>query len=228
MGNLITFPNKEKTINLDQTVKEKYQDLVSKLQSNPANDYGIKEAEKLADTILEIDDYSDIQAPPPIVNIAQDFGFFVAKQPILKENESGNIYIDGTTAQCYHNSNKVILVSDREEYFHQRFIIAHELGYYLMCYLSNHEYSDNPGKLFSKPYYSNKQNDLQADKFAMELLMPQHLFVRQYLFAIEESYDRRYTIFYLSSFFKVAKSRVERRILEIIDSVIVKSGRHSI
>lgn len=145
----------------------------------------------------------------------------------MNSNESGIIYIGGTTDELF-NSNKVILVSDREEYFHQRFIIAHELGHYLMDYLSNHEYSDNPGKLFSKPYYSNKQNDMQADRFAMELLMPQHQFTTQYLFAIEESYDRRYTISYLSSFFKVTKSRVERRILEIMDSVIVKSEHPSI
>ena len=225
MGSLITFPNKAKSTKLDTTIKENYQDLVSSLQSNSANNYTIKEAEELADTILSIDGYLDIQAPPPIINIAQDFGFFVVSQPITKSNISGNIYIGGTTAQCYPNSNNVIIVSDEEEYFHQRFIIAHELGHYLMNYLNNPEYTNNPGKLFSKPYYSNKQNDLQADKFAAELLMPQHQFTTQYLFAIEESYDRRYAISYLSSFFKVTKSRVERRILEIMNSVIIKSGR---
>ena len=77
MGNLITFPNKAKSIKLDTTIKEKYQDLVSSLQSNPANNYTIEEAEQLADTILSIDGYLDIQAPPPIVNITQDFGFSV-------------------------------------------------------------------------------------------------------------------------------------------------------
>jgi len=50
LGNLITFPNKEKIINLDQTVKEKYQDLVFKLQFNSATNYTIEE-EELADTI---------------------------------------------------------------------------------------------------------------------------------------------------------------------------------
>ena len=94
-----------------------------------------------------------------------------------------------------------------------------------MNYLNSPEYTNNPGKLFSKPYYSNKQNDQQVDKFAAELLMPQHRFTTLYLFAIEKSYDRRYAISYLSSFFKVTKSRVERRILEIMNSVIIKSGR---
>lgn len=225
MGNIITFPNKEKTINLDQTVKEKYQDLVSKLQSNPANDYSIKEAEKLADTILEIDGYSDIQAPPPIVNITKSFGFSVFEQPNMKPNESGNIYIGGTTDELF-NSNKVILVSDKEEYFHQRFIIVHELGHYLMNYLSNTEYTDNPKRLFSKPYLKqnhHSKEELRTSRFAAELLMPARLFSAMYIRAVEDCYRRNYTIAYLSSFFKVRKSCVEKRILEVI-VMMIKSG----
>ena len=209
MGSLITFPNKAKPTKLDTTIKENYQDLVSNLQSNPASN-----PEELADTILKIGNYFNIQAPP-IVDRTRDFGFLVMSQPITKSNISGNIYIGGTTAQCYPNSNKVIIVSDKEDYFHQRFIIAHELGYYLKNYLNNPEYNNNPGKLFSKPYYSNKQNDLQADKFAAELLMPQHLFARQYIKAVERYYDRCYTLSYLSSFFKVTKSLIKRHIKEI-------------
>ena len=140
---------------------------------------------------------------------------FLYKEPITKSNISGNIYIGGTTAQCYPNSNKVIIVSDQIEYFHQRFIIAHELGHYLMNYLSNPEYISNPNKLFTKPYYNNKQNDSQADKFVAELLMPQHLFARQYIKAVERYYDRCYTLSYLSSFFKVTKSLIKRHIKEI-------------
>lgn len=146
--------------------------------------------------------------------MTRDFGFSVFKEPITKSNISGNIYIGGTTANYYH-SNRVIIVSDQIEYFHQRFIIAHELRHYLMNYLSNPKYIDNPKKLFSKPYYNNKQNDQQADKFAMELLMPQHLFARQYIKAVERYYDRCYTMSYLSSFFKVTKSLVKRHIKEI-------------
>lgn len=220
MGSLITFPNKTK---LDTTVNEKYQDLVSNLQYNSKTDYTIKEAEELADAVLSIDGYLDIQAPPPIVIIAQDLGFFVAKQPILKENESGNIYIGGTTAQCYPNSNKVIIVSNKEEYFHQRFIVAHELGHYLMDYLSNPEYTNNPGRLFSKPYFKqnhNSKEELRTDRFAEELLMPARLFSAMYIRAVERYYNRCYTIAYLSSFFKVTKSRVEKRILEIMNTFI--------
>ena len=112
MGSLITFPNKAKSTKLDATIKEKYQDLVSNLQSNPASN-----PEELADTILKIGNYFNIQAPPPIVDMTRDFGFLVMSQPITKSNISGNIYIGGTTAQCYPNSNKVIIVSDKEDLF---------------------------------------------------------------------------------------------------------------
>ncbi len=49
-----------------------YQDLVPNLQSNPASN-----PEELADTILKIGNYFNIQAPPPIVNMTRDFGFSV-------------------------------------------------------------------------------------------------------------------------------------------------------
>lgn len=215
MGTILTFPSKAKTTIVDPTIKEEYRELVSKLQFSPTI-----ETEELADTILKIGNYFNIQAPPPIVNIAQDFGFSVFQQPIKQENESGNIFIGGTTEQVY-NFKKVIIASNKEEYFNQRFIIAHELYHYLMDYLSNHEYTDNPGKLFSKPYYNNTKNNLQADKFASELIMPSHLFSAMYIKAVERYYNRVYTISFLSSFFKITKSRVERRILEIMNSFII-------
>lgn len=103
-----------------------YQDLVSNLQSN-----SVSNPEELADIILKIGNHFNIQAPPPIVRITESFGFSVYLQPNMNPNESANIYIGGTTANYYH-SNKVIIVSNKEEYFHQRFIVAHELGNYLM------------------------------------------------------------------------------------------------
>ena len=45
--------------------------------------------------------------------------------------------------------------------------------------------------------------------------MPQHLFARQYIKAVERYYDRCYTLSYLSSFFKVTKSLIKRHIKEI-------------
>lgn len=222
MGSLITFPNKAKSTKLDPTIKEKYQNLVSSLQSTPATDYTIREAEELADIVLSIDGYLDIQAPPPIVNITQDFGFSVFSQPNMNPNESGNIYIGGTTAEVY-NHDKVIIAGKQEEYFQQRFIVAHELGHYLMDYLSNPEYTNNPRRLFFKPYFKqnhNSKEELRINRFAAELLMPARLFSAMYIRAVERYYNRCYTIAYLSSFFKVRKSCVEKRILEIMNTFI--------
>lgn len=156
---------------------------------------------------LKIGNYFNIQALPQIINITKDFDFSVFNQHNMKPNESGIVYIGGTTAKLF-DANKVILVSDREEYFRQRFIVAYELGHYLMNYLSNHEYSDNPGRLFSKAYLKqnhNSKDELCTNRFIAELLIPQHLFSTMYMRAVEYCYSGNYTIAYLILFFKVRK-----------------------
>lgn len=205
MGDIILFPQKEKrNIKRGKIMNSKYELIVRSLEDNPANQYNIKQAEELADKVLKTGGYFNIQAPLPIVNVASQFDFSVFKQPNMKENESGNIYIGGKTNNIY-NADKVIIVGDQEEYFHQRFIIAHELGHYLMDYLNDPKLRDD-SKLFSRAYLKSNHGDsieeLRADRFAAELLMPAHIFVPQYIQATEKYYDRIYTVSYLSNFLK--------------------------
>lgn len=220
MGDIILFPKKEKkNMKRGETM---YENLVADLKKdNSANQYTIKQAEELADKVLKTGNYFTMIAPLPIVNVASQFGFSVFKQPKMKKNEAGNIYIGAKTNDVY-GTDKVIIVGDQEEYFHQRFIIAHELGHYLMDFLGNPEYTNNPGGLFSKAYlrssHDNSDGELRADRFAAELLMPAHIFVPQYIRATEKYYDRTYTISYLSNFFKTKKSSIEKRIIEVMNN----------
>lgn len=221
MGDIILFPQKEKrNMKRRETMNSKYESIVMSLEDNPANEYNIKQAEELADKVLKAGGYFDIQAPLPIVNVASQFDFSVFKQPKMKKNEAGNIYIGGKTNSVY-GTDKVIIVGDQEEYFHQRFIIAHELGHYLMDYINDPKLRDD-SQLFSRAYlrssHDNSDEELRADRFAAELLMPAHIFVPQYIRATEKYYDRTYTISYLSNFFKTKKSSIEKRIIEVMNN----------
>ena len=89
MGDLILFPQKEMgnikrgtlMVN-DFNNIDTYPDLIDYLKDNTVQQFSKKEAEKLADKILQIGDYFDVVAPTPIVNITKQFGFYVFKRVI--------------------------------------------------------------------------------------------------------------------------------------------------
>ncbi len=195
-----------------------YQKLIKDLQKKQTNKYDIRDAENLAGYILEILGYDKLKGAVPIVNIAKEFGFTVFKEKNIKNSISGNIFIGGTTKKIY-NTDKVIIVGSNEEYFHQRFIIAHELAHYLMDYLGS-PISNNKNLLFSKAYEKDGHDnpeEVRADRFAAELLMPAEKFCKYYIKAMKiSSFNERYTIAYLSNYFETKKSSIERRINEVI------------
>jgi len=190
--------------------------LVERLQNEPAHNYGINEAERLAGQVLEISGHE--VGATPIVRIANSIGFATLKEKNMPEDISGNIFVGGTTKDIY-GVNEVIVVDEDEEYAHQRFIIAHELGHYLMDYLGSED-SQNPGILFSRAYPKSNHDsaeEIRADRFAAELLMPAKLFRRLYARAMDAfDDDLGYTISFLAKYFKTKKSSVERRICEVI------------
>lgn len=196
----------------------KFEQLTNDLRNNSAKDYSIKEAEMLAKKVLEEGNYDWIAGPIPIIKIAKEFGFECYKADNMPDDISGNIFVGGTTNKVY-NSDKVIIVGATEKYEHQRFIIAHELAHYLIDYLGS-EKAQNPNVLFTRTYpKENHQSyeEIRADRFSAELLMPSKIFLKQYVKAMEASdYNKDFTISHLAKFFKVKASSIDRRISEVI------------
>lgn len=196
-----------------------YEKLIQNLENKRDATYTIPEVEHLADSILIENNPAELVAPTPIVKIVSDFGFKAFKIENLGEDVSGNIYIGGTTEKVFHH-DKVIVVQAKEELYHQRFIIAHELGHYLLDYIGNPTFED-PKKLFSKTYIKadhESSEEILADRFAAELLMPARLFLQKYLNIMNYSkQDIDYTITYLSTYFEVKKGSVKKRIREVIE-----------
>lgn len=192
--------------------------LVQDLYMNPAKGCTTEEAEELAEKVLKAWRLDNANCAIPIVKIANGFGFACHKAENIPEDISGNIFVGGTTKEVYGN-DKVIIVGSSEAYEHQRFIIAHELGHYLIDYIGSSESKDS-GILFSRTYpKQNHQSDeeCRADRFAAELLMPSKIFLRQYVRAMEAfDYNKKYVISHLSAYFKTKKSSIQRRIDELI------------
>lgn len=196
-----------------------YEKLVSRLESAPARKYVVREAEILADEILKIYGYVGKSAPTPIVRIAHDFGFATYKAEDIPEDISGNIFIGGATKEDY-GTDKVIIVGEDEPLPHQRFIVAHELAHYLMDYIGNEEYQKD-GTIFSRTYPKvnhDSPEEIRADRFAAELLMPKKVFLAEYVKAMKLSdYSKEYTIPYLAKLFNTKESCIQRRIREVFE-----------
>lgn len=194
-----------------------YEDLIQYLEKRYKKKYTALEVEHLADSILIENNPAELVAPTPVVKIVNDFGFKAFKIENLGEDISGNIYIGGTTEKVFHH-DKVIVVQAKEEFYHQRFIIAHELGHYLLDYIGNPTF-EHPKKFFSKTYIKTEHEyseDILVDKFAAELLMASRLFLQKYINIMDYSRnDIGYTVTYLSVYFEVEKDKIIKRIDEL-------------
>lgn len=218
MGSIVSYARlagKKKAPKRDEIM---YGKLVDRLRENPATKYTIAEAENLADEVLKIGGYDDQNHSMPVIDIAKDFGFTTFRIKHMPTNSSGNIFVGGTTKDIY-GTDRVIIIDNDEEFYHQRFIIAHELGHYLMDYVGNPVYSDIR-KVFTCNYPKTNhvsENEQRSDRFAAELLMPAKAFYREYIRGMNVFYgDMKYIVEYLSSHFETKKSSIKRRIQELI------------
>lgn len=139
----------------------------------------------------------------------------------MSDTISGNIFVDGSTRNDYDN-DKVIIVGEDEPLAHQRFIIAHELAHYLLDYIGSGDYKKSDytfSKIYPKVNY-NSMEEIRADRFAAELLMPRKVFLAEYLKALKNSnFSKDYVITYLAELFKVKESCVRRRSIRICRGV---------
>lgn len=107
-----------------------------------------------------------------IADLARSFGFFVGQAP-LEDGTEGIIIVDEATDSLLDtNKNKVIVVDQNVERPRQRFIIAHELGHYIL--------RDSPGEpVFAMRETAHGRNDKEneADYFAACILMPSKEFL---------------------------------------------------
>ena len=213
MNNIIEF--KQHTWRRDDEMK--IDELIKELEEKNKNghEYSLGEIREIANNILkEIDYYSGCGATP-IVKIAKEFDFKTYKEE-LKDNKSGDIHINGETAEKYGH-DKIILVNKEDELFHQRFVVAHELAHYLFEFLGNPEYT-NKKIQFADTYRKNMHETPQekrANTFAAEILMPAELFIKQYHIAKKIDNNRMFLLMYLSRFFETSIDSIEKRIMEV-------------
>lgn len=186
-----------------------------KEENHKGYNYSLGEIAEIANEILKEIDYYSGRGATPIVKIAKDFGFKTYKET-LSDDKSGDIHINGDTKDIYGN-DKVILVNKREDLFHLRFVIAHELAHYLFDFVGKSDCSET-NIVFSEPYKKDQhetEKEKRANTFAAELMMPKDLFIKQYNIAKDKSDNRIFIVMYLSRFFETSIDSIEKRIKEV-------------
>lgn len=150
-----------------------------------------------------------------IIAFARSKGFEVFLSELPGKNEDGVIYVDMENGE---EKTKKILISNELKYPAARFIIAHELGHYVLHYDRN-DMSKQKGKVFFHvDTHENKAKEEQeADYFAACLLMPQKTFKNKYEELNAKMENGNVVVNMLSQIFIVEPNAVSRRIPEVYE-----------
>lgn len=163
------------------------------------------EPEKVARELLEAQGIR--KAPIPVDKIAKALGVQIRYSP-LDEELSGMIFIkDGIP---------IIGVNALHHPHRQRFTIAHELGHYMLHrnLLSNEVHVDKQFKILMRNSKSSTGTDameVEANKFAAELLLPEFL-IEDVLAHSTFDIDDPAPLDELAKKFRVSKQMLEYRI----------------
>lgn len=165
--------------------------------------------EQKAIYLLESTKYSSGEVD--ILTIAQSLGFVVGIAA-LPSNDNGFILIDHSKKQIYRiiglPVHKAIGVNVHFDLQTRRFIIAHEIGHYLL------HYHDNPYIRREFLYQVNRE-EAEADFFASCLLMPQKPFIQRYKELKAKDLSKEDIITLLQKSFNVSEEKVKQRIINI-------------
>ena len=146
-----------------------------------------------------------------VVLLAKQMGFFVANA-ILPDNEDGFIAVDPNNKNLLDTgSNKVIGINTKRDFYEKRFVIAHEIGHYVLCAgRENKLYAHREKKVENRDEYEQK-----VDFFAACLLMPRDSFINKYNELQKKDISSNDVISVLQRIFSVPFDSVVRRISEL-------------
>ena len=145
-----------------------------------------------------------------IVSLAKGMGFYVGTA-LLDENEDGFIMVNTEGTKLLGTEyNKIIVVNDSRDLDLKRFIIAHELGHYVI--------NGKDSEIFAhrkKEGDERADNEQEVDYFAASLLMPKSAFSAKYKQLCAEGKGIAERVVKLKNIFRAPMESVLRRIEEL-------------
>lgn len=167
--------------------------------------------EKVTEMMKNIN-YQDNLEEIDIIQIAKKLGFAVGNA-ILDEEDDGFIIVqDGAEEILGIKTDKLIGVNSKRALEWKRFIIAHEIGHFILHYSEQ-----KSGGMYAHRDHKKGKNNLEndADYFAANLLMPREKFIDKYKELKEKNLNLDEIILLLSRKFVTTPRMTERRIEEL-------------
>ena len=163
---------------------------------------------RASDLLTEIN--CDAFAYVDVVKLSEKIGFVIGNAD-LDDSEDGFIIVNPIEEIPYVKSNKVIGVNSKRSIEDKRFIIAHELGHYLL------HYNESDRSIFAKRenIRGKSETENEADYFAACLLMPAAAFTREFQKSSASSFAPKVIEETLSALFVVPRESVSRRMVEL-------------
>lgn len=156
-----------------------------------------------------LEEYKD-ELPIPIIKIVKDAGFSVYVQD-LPANIGGYILINSELEKRF-NTDKIIVVNEKENNKRRRFTVAHEFGHYLFSFKQGTQFTN----AFENDDTKDTPDEVLVNNFAAEFLMPEEAFRKKY-YELKQSGISDYDILLtLSEIFLTPLKAIEKRIKEVI------------
>lgn len=147
-----------------------------------------------------------------IIGLAKNLGFVVGNAE-LSDDEDGFIIVEEGSKQILgQKTDKLIGVRADQSNEWKRFVIAHEIGHYILHY----DKRENHGIYAHRDHKKGKnEKENEADFFAANLLMPRQRFVNQFDTLKEMGLSSEEMILILAKRFCVTEIMTKRRFEEL-------------
>lgn len=172
----------------------------------------VSKIEKSVINTLSSVQYTISERPVDVIDVAKRLGFVVGNA-VLNEEDDGFIVVEeGRKEIMGIETDKLIGVNSDRTLEWKRFIIAHEIGHYILHYKEK-----NLKGLYAHRDHKTGHNELEneADFFAANLLMPGKSFENKYNEIKQVYKNDREIVDALSKHFIVTVKMTERRIGEL-------------
>ena len=165
---------------------------------------------KASETLSAAEDNGD--AAIDIIRLAQSLGFIVGNVEFT-DDEDGFILVDERKSQILGQpTDKLIGVRADQSVEWKRFIIAHEIGHYVLHYNRDTDH----GMYAHREHKKGKDAiENEADYFAANLLMPRDRFVKNYEELNKSGLSPDEKVLVLARRFRVTEIMTKRRFVEL-------------
>lgn len=168
--------------------------------------------ERKAEETLNDVNYADVADSIDVIEVAKKLGFVVGNAG-LSEDVDGFIIVDENKGNILGiDTNKLIGVNASKELAWKRFIIAHEIGHYVL-----HYDKEKDNGMYAHREHKKGKNEIEneADFFAANLLMPRKKFKNKYNELKKKDLSTDEIILLLADKFTVTQLMTKRRFEEL-------------